>query len=102
MPKINIFRIVAADEKIQKPVTVVIQPNGCVCVDPGRQSSLLSYAGKAVALIIVKQFGTSPLDEEQILISIIIEISPHRARRNSGARLVDLGNAHFCGDVLEG
>src|SRR5208283_1812650 len=79
MPQINVFRIVAADEEVQESVAVVIEPDGGVRIDPGRQSSLLGYAGEAVALIIVKQLGATPLDEKQIFISIIVVVSPNRA-----------------------
>src|SRR5580658_163512 len=60
MPQINVFGIVAPNKKIQESVAVVIEPDGCVRVDPGRQSGLLGYARKAAALIIVKQLGSSP------------------------------------------
>src|SRR3984885_81921 len=79
MPKINVFGVVAADEKVQKPVAVVIEPDRRVRINPRRQSSLLSYAREAVAPVVVKQLWTSPLDQEQVFISIIVEIPPDRA-----------------------
>src|ERR1700730_1821881 len=63
MPKVDIFRIVAADEQVQQSVAIVVEPDGCVRIDPRRQSRLLGDAREAVTMIIVKQFRASPLDQ---------------------------------------
>src|SRR5579864_6313334 len=39
MPKINAFGIITANEKVQQPVAVVIEPDGRVCIRPRGQSS---------------------------------------------------------------
>ncbi len=101
MPEVDVLGIVTADEQVQQPVAIVIEPDGGVGVDPGRQPGLLAHAGEAVALVVMEELRASPLDEEQVFVSVIIVIAPNCAGRDSGARLIDVRNAEFAGHIFE-
>ena len=102
MPEVNVLVIVTADEQVQQPVAVVVKPDGGVGIDPARQAGLLAHAGEAVALVVVVELGASPLDQEQIFVAVVVVVAPDRAGGDSRARLIDIRNAEFGGDVFEG
>ena len=65
------------------------------------QPGLLAHAGEAVALVVVKELRAPPLDEEQVFVAVVVVVAPDRAHGNSGARLIDVGNAQLAGDIFE-
>src|SRR5581483_5489820 len=101
MPQVDIFGIIAADEEVEQTIAIIVEPNSGVGVDPRRQSGLLAYSGKPVAVIVVKQLRTTPFDEEQIFVAIVVVVTPYRAHRNAGAGLVHVGEAHLFGNIFE-
>src|SRR5580704_4984374 len=101
MPEADILCIVAADEQVQQTVTSVVEPDRGVGVDPGRKSCLFRYPGETVALVVVVQLWTSPLNQEQVLVAVVVVVTPNRTRGNSGAGLIDVGNAHLTSHIFE-
>src|SRR6185437_14150610 len=101
MPEINAFVIVAADKQVKQPIAVVIKPDGGVGIDPARQAGLLAHPGEAMASVVAVELRASPLDQEEIFVAVIVIVAPDRAGRDSCARLVDIRNAEFGGDVFE-
>src|SRR5258706_2145693 len=79
MPKVNGFRVVAANEQIQQSITIVVKPDRGVGVHPGRQSGLVCDSREVFASIVVEQFRASPLMEENILEAVVVIVSPDRA-----------------------
>ena len=102
MPQVHVFRIVATDKQVEESIAVVIKPDGCVGIDPTWQARLFTYAGEALAMVVVKEFRTPPLDKKEVLIAIIVIVAPDRAHGDTGAGLVDIGNSQLTCDILEG
>src|SRR5579884_1077261 len=102
MPEINFLRVVSTNEKVEEAIAVVVEPNCGVCIHPRWQSSLLGYAGEAVALIVMEQLRLAPFVEKKILIAVVIVVAPDRAHGDAGAVFIYIRNAHLRGDVCEG
>src|SRR6476646_7365587 len=71
VPGVDVLGIVTADKQVEQPIAVVIKPDGGVGIDPARQASLLAHPGEAMASVVVVELRASPLDQEQIFVSII-------------------------------
>jgi hypothetical protein len=61
MPEIDVLGIVAAEEKVELAVAVVIEPDGGVGVDPGRQAGLCGNACEMPAAVVVVELRPTPL-----------------------------------------
>ena len=101
LPKIDVFGVVAAQEKIKLAVVVVIEPNGGVGIHPAGQAGLFSDASEVLATVVVEKFRLAPFIDENIFEAIVVVISPNCAHGNSGFKRVQVSEAHFFGDILE-
>ena len=102
LPEIHVLRPVAGKKQIEEPVTVVIEPDGAVGVDPRRQPGPLADRNEAPTLLVVKQFGPAVLVQEQILVAVVVVVAPDGAHRDAGAGPVHVGDAHLGRHILEG
>src|SRR5258708_31477128 len=82
-------------------VVIEVQPDGAVGVDPIRQARAVGDARETLARVVVEKFRAAPLEDEEVLVAVVIEIAPDSARANARARLVQVGDAHLLGNVLE-
>src|SRR5690606_9396782 len=71
------------DEEIELPVTVIIEPDGGVGIDPVGKPGLIGYACKAFTGIIMIKLRLPPLVNEHVLVSIVVVIAPHRTHGNA-------------------
>src|SRR5580704_4238684 len=53
MPEVDVFRVVASDEEIEKAVAIVVKPYRGIGVNPWRQPSLFRDAREPVTVIVV-------------------------------------------------
>ena len=95
MPEVDIFVVVATDEEIEQAVAVIVEPERGVGIDPGGKAGLFGDARKTLASVIVKKFGTSPFDEQQVFVTVVVVIAPDSAGGNASAGLVDVGDAEL-------
>ncbi len=66
------------------------------------QAGLLADARKSVAVVVVKELGAAPLDEEQIFVAVVVVVAPDRAHGDAGAGLIDVGDAQLWRNIFEG
>src|ERR1051326_5729804 len=88
MPEVNRFWIVAAKEKIKPSVSVIVEPDSRVRIDPSGQASLLRDARKAMPRVVMKKFGLAPFVKKEVFVAVVIIIAPDRAHRDARARLI--------------
>ena len=101
MPQINLFRVITAEEEIEPPVAIVVEPNCCVGVDPRWQSGFVGHAGELLSCVVMKEFWLAPLVQEEILVTVVVVVAPNGPHGNAGAHLVEIGDAHFAGHIRE-
>src|SRR5262249_47316922 len=75
-------------------------PHRCISVDP-RWKRRDIHTMKSTPLIVVKKLRLAPLDQEEVLVSVVVIIPPYRAHRNAGACLIHIRKAKFTGYIFE-
>src|SRR4030095_962334 len=89
VPEIDFFGVVATEEQVESTITVVVKPDCRVRIYPGRKTGLVCDTGEGTAAIVVKQFRFAPLVKEEILVTVVVVVTPNGPHRNAGADLVD-------------
>ena len=102
VPEIELLRPVAREEQVEASVAVVVPPDRRIGIDPARQARLLGHAHERAAAVVAEQLRPAVLVEEEILVAVVVEVSPDRAHRHARAGLIDVGQSDGRGDVGEG
>ncbi len=74
VPEVDVLGVVAAEEEIQTPVAVVVEPDGRVRVDPRGQVGPVGDARETFARVVVEELGPAPLVEEEVFEAVVVVV----------------------------
>ncbi len=101
VPQVHILAKVRRDVQIQQPVAVVVEPNGAVAVHPASEPRGSRHILEASATQVSKEGQVSITVNENILVAVVIHVTPHGTHRHSLSRTIDVGQSRARRHILE-
>src|SRR6266851_3925735 len=101
MPEIDVGAEVAGDVEIEEAVAVEVEPDRAVRIHPALEARLFGDVFEPAVAEVVQQLRIAPLIDEQVLVAVVVVVTPDRAHGYAFARTVQRSDTRLRRDIAE-
>src|SRR5678815_3401853 len=93
VPEVNVAAEVGGDVEVEETIAVVVEPHGAIAVDPATQAGCLGDVLEALATQVAEEREVAVAVDEEVLVTVVVEVAPYAAHGDAFAGAVQVGDA---------